>query len=76
MANNHYLLDENILQRIVENHNAAEQSKAKSKEKHLATEKKRNENLNTALWKFMYAPNTMTVLDIKALVTASQLGEE
>ncbi len=56
----------------MENNLAAEQSKAKSKEKHLAAEKKRNETLNTALRKFAYAPNTLTVPDIKALVAASQ----
>ncbi len=66
------MLDENILQRIVENNDAAELSKAKSKEKQLAAKKKRDETLNTAIRKFAFAPNTLTVADIKALVNSSQ----
>jgi hypothetical protein len=47
VANNHYVLDENIQQRIVENNNSLELSKAQSKGKDLAAKKKRDESLNT-----------------------------
>ncbi len=38
----------------------------------MAVKKKRNENLNTALHKFAFAPNMLTITDIKALVNSSQ----
>jgi len=71
-ANNHYVLDENILECLEEIEKNAESAKAKSKQKQRELENKRRQALESSLKKLQFTPHTLTVPDMKALVTAVQ----
>ena len=71
-ANNHYVLDENVLECLEEIEKTAESAKAKSKQKQRELENKRRQALESSLKKLQFTPNTLTVPDMKALVTAVQ----
>jgi hypothetical protein len=71
-ASNHYVLDDNVLNCLLEIEQSAEAAKTKSKKKQHDLEKKYNEFLQLALKKIVVAPNMLTVAKVKVLVTAAQ----
>jgi hypothetical protein len=70
-ANNHYTLDENILQIILDKEAADEAAKAATQARKDAAEIKRADMLKKALQKFTLCPNGLTVPDLKILVGAA-----
>ncbi len=72
-ANNHYTLDENVLQFILDKEAADEAAKAATQARKVAAEIKRAEMLKKALQKFPLCPNGLTVPDLKILVGAATL---
>lgn len=70
-ANNHYTLDETILELVVQKHEQEEAAQKAVEMRKKAAEQKKEEFLRKALGKFYDAPSTLTVPDLKALVTAA-----
>ena len=70
-ANNHYTLDETILELVVQKHEQEEAAQKAVEMRKKAAEQKKEEFLKKALGKFYDAPSTLTVPDLKALVTAA-----
>ena len=69
-ANNHYSLNETMLEMVLDKHDANEAARIAVQQRKDAAESKRAETLKNALQKFSYCPNSLTVPDIKALVVA------
>ncbi len=70
-ANNHYTLDQTVLDMVIMKHNEEEAAKKAIEERKKAAEMKRAETLKKALEKFALCPNGLTVPDLKVLVTAA-----
>jgi hypothetical protein len=70
-ANNHYTLDETVLEMVIDKHNEEEAAKKAIEERKKAADLKRAETLKKALEKFALCPNGLTVPDLKVLVTAA-----
>jgi len=70
-ATNHYTLDENVRDLVLQKEAAEEAAKAAAQAKKDATESKHNDTLKNALQKFVLCPNGLTVPDMKALVGAA-----
>ncbi len=70
-ANNHYTLDETVLEMVVDKHNEEEDAKKAIEERKKAAELKWAEILKKALEKFALCPNGLTIPDLKVLVTAA-----
>ena len=70
-ANNHYTLDQTVLDMVVMKHNEEEAAKKAIKERKKAAEMKHAETLKKALEKIALCPNGLTVPDLKVLITAA-----
>ena len=70
-ANNHYTLDENVHDLVLEKEAAELAAKAVIQQKKNSAEVKRAETLKSALRKFVACPNGLTVPDMKVLVAAA-----
>jgi len=70
-ANNHYTLDENVRDLVLEKEAAELAAKAVIQQKKNSAEVKRSETLKNALRKFVACPNGLTVPDMKVLVAAA-----
>ena len=70
-ANNHYTLDDTVLELVLQKYEQEEAAQKAAKMRKKAAEQKREEFLKKALGKFSDSPNTLTVPDLKALVTAA-----
>lgn len=75
-ANNHYTLDENILEIVIQKEAADIAARKATEERKRAAETKRAESLKKALEKFTFCPNGLTVPELKALVTATTNVED
>jgi hypothetical protein len=69
-ANNHYTLDETVLEMVVDKHNEEEATTKAIEERKKAAELKQAETLKKELEKFALCPNGLTIPDLKVLVTA------
>ncbi len=70
-AHNHYTLDENVRDMVLERNAAIEAVQVAVEQRKHAAELKKTEALQNALQKFTTCPNRLTVPDLKALVTAT-----
>ena len=70
-AHNHYILDDTVLELVVKKHEQEEAAQKAAEMRKKAAEQKREECLKNALKKFSESPNTLTVPDTKALLTAA-----
>jgi len=70
-SHNHYTLDEAVRDMVFERHAAQEAAQVAIEQRKRAAELKKNEALNSALQKFHYCPNGLTVPEMKAIVTAT-----
>jgi len=75
-ANNHYTLDENVLQLVQEKQQAEEEAQKAAEMRKKAAEAKRAEALKSALTKFAACPNGLTVPELKVLVAATTKANE
>jgi hypothetical protein len=75
-ANNHYSLDENVLDIVLQKEAADDAARKAIKERKKAAELKRSETLKKALEKFALCPNGLTVPDLKVLVVAATNASE
>jgi len=71
VAHNHYILDDTVLELVVKKHEQEETAQKAAEMRKKAAEQKREECLKNALKKFSESPNTLTVPDTKALLTAA-----
>ncbi len=69
-ANNHYTLDETVLDMVLDKYDADEAARIAVQQRKDAAESKRAQTLKNAVQKFSFCPNSLTVPDIKALVVA------
>jgi hypothetical protein len=70
-AHNHYTLDENVMELVLQKEAAEQAAKAAAQQRKQSTEAKRAESLNKAVEKFVLCPNGLTVPEMKLLVTAA-----
>ena len=75
-ANNHYTLDEPVLQMVVEKHQQEEAAQKAVVMRKMAAELKQAERQKKALEKITFYPNGLTVPKMKALVTAATNAED
>jgi hypothetical protein len=75
-ANNHYSLDENVLDIVLQKEAADDAARKAIEERKKAAELKRSETLKKALEKFALCPNGLTVPDLKVLVVAATNASE
>ncbi len=76
LQNNHYTLDENILEIVIQKEAEDIAARKATEERKWAAETKRAESLKKALEKFTFCPNGLTVPELKALVTATTNVED
>jgi len=70
-ANNHYTLDENVLDLVLQKEATEQAAKAATEQRKQSAEFKRAESLKNALQKFVFCPNGLTVPEMRVLVTAA-----
>jgi hypothetical protein len=75
-ANNHYTLDDNVLQLVMEKQQAEEDAQKAVEMRKRVAEAKRAEALKNALTKFSACPNGLTVPELKVLVAATTTASE
>jgi hypothetical protein len=70
-ANNHYTLDENVLDLVLQKEATEQAAKAATEQRKQSAEFKWAESLKNALQKFLFCPNGLTVPEMRVLVTAA-----
>jgi hypothetical protein len=75
-AINHYVLDENVLDVVNAKHAAQEAAQLAADQHKKVIEDKKTESLKQALRKFTLCPNGLTILEMKALVTAASKSSD
>ncbi len=75
-ANNHYSLDENVLDIVLQKEAADDAARKAIKERKKSAELKHSETLKKALEKFALCPNGLMVPDLKVLVVAATNASE